>query len=824
MYKKLARRSMGVLLTVVLVTTLLLPTLYLTIFADETYTVESYGASDSTVAAFVTENHTKNLLIDKTYYTRDSDGTIPSSAQESSHASNYPNFVDGKINKGTHANAAKFIKSSAPNFQVVYDLGQPVEVDQILLAQFNNASYAAKKYNIYLGMSKDTLFDPEKSVKIEYDNNHQDISQVFTFKENNKPVARYIAFEFVVVGATAAGISNTHGRTDDVLVRVDQFGVYGTPVTVEPYTVESYGASNSTVADFVAKNHTKNLLVDKTYYTRDSDGTIPSSAQESSHASNYPKFVDGKINQNTHANAAKFTKGSAPNFQVVYDLGQYVEVDQILLAQFNNAGYAAKKYNIYLGMSKTTLFDSEKSVKIEYDNSDQDISQVFTFSEYDKPVARYIAFEFVVVGATATGISNTHGRSDDVFVRVDQFGVYGTKVNVDEPPEVYATSTVCTTGINTESVSERTKDNLLKNLLPRISDDAGVSDKQAENTFFNLYNGQINNDSHVTFQNYLRDHAPTRITYDLYQTVPIDEILFVSYYHKTSNYTTQKYEIFVSDSRETLYEDKNRVIYYDNRNKWASTSDDLQGAGQWFTFTGDKPVGRYVGIRIIDMNPVDNYLRIDQLGVYSAGKTPYDAQVAQSFTDPDTGIVVSVMRKEAGDLFNEVVSVKVEKIALSGDILKTAGQLYLNPLTAGYRIRLYNAEGTELTGDDLDERIVRLNFPKVEGDSNGKIMVASYAGTTLSVETTYYDPDHITANVIKISNVYMLCQDMLNHGFDSSGQLSVDRLVESDGGNSTSPSTGIEWNYTPWLLLLAVASTAVISTAVIFKKRGNKNA
>ena len=169
------------------------------------------------------------------------------------------------------------------------------------------------------------------------------------------------------------------------------------------------------------------------------------------------------------------------------------------------------------------------------------------------------------------------------------------------------------------------------------------------------------------------------------------------------------------------------------------------GTQQLFTFTGEKPVGRYVGVRMVNLSAADNTGRLDQLAVYSEGKMPVDSTVAQTFEDPDTGIRVSVLRNWSADLFDSAKGLRITKTPLPFEAQTAANGLHLNLTDSAYKIELLNKDGNALTDNDLGGRVIKIELPMPDdGKVNNKRLCRIIDGRLEQLPYTFYAEDYIT--------------------------------------------------------------------------------
>ncbi len=106
------------------------------------------------------------------------------------------------------------------------------------------------------------------------------------------------------------------------------------------------------------------------------------------------------------------------------------------------------------------------------------------------------------------------------------------------------------------------------------------------------------------------------LVYDLEAPQDIETVYISSMYHPNINYTMGEFEVYASLNREDLFEKKNRIIYYDNRNL------QCYGAARNnadFLYKCEGLKARFVAYRQLNSNSPDMFSRIKNICFY--GKT-----------------------------------------------------------------------------------------------------------------------------------------------------------------------------------------------------------
>ena len=377
---------------------------------------------------------------------------------------------------------------------------------------------------------------------------------------------------------------------------------------------------------------------------------------------------------------------------------------------------------------------------------------------------------------------------------------------------------ITTEGIDSNYLGERAEENLLLGLTPTLTNDAGQAGGFSGGNQWNLVDAQIYIETHTDYLSPDGDNVPMRFTYDLLQSVPIDQFLIVHYWFRGGvDFTTQEYELYVSDSLADLYTDENKVLYYDNRGKYNATVL-YSGTQQMFTFTDNKPVGRYVGLRVINMSASDKRGRLDQLAVYSAGVKPVDAAVALSFEDEASGVKVSVLRNNSTDLFNLADSLRVRSVSLSPEAQTMADDFHLDLLGDAIVIELLDKSGRVLSDADLGGRVVKIEIPMPDENSGASTMLCRIIdGELHQLSISFLDDKYATTYIRGSLGTFALFKDTLSLGAGLPGAADIGGAAGNlDNGNeNTPPRTGV---LVPWLLA-ALPPIALAVLMVTFKKR-----
>ena len=176
------------------------------------------------------------------------------------------------------------------------------------------------------------------------------------------------------------------------------------------------------------------------------------------------------------------------------------------------------------------------------------------------------------------------------------------------------------------------------------------------------------------------------LVYDLGSKRGIERILISSYHYQFLDYTIGLFEFYASDKREDLFEEKNRILCYDNR---FGTSIEKITNDSDLLFDVEGLTARFIAFRQLESNSVDVFSRIKNFCLYSE---EYNFQKSFMFENNLAGSLISGLVPEiSGDFEGEkealtdsmVVSeesklvIKSAELMLSSPAIKKANKLYI---------------------------------------------------------------------------------------------------------------------------------------------------
>ena len=764
--------------------------------SEKDYTVTAEKKSETDIKQAISDSHAKNILAGKDVTAVNStDGNTWSQNCTPSGLTN--GQADFPVNVG---------ENTAPAPRFIFDMESKHKISDILLfAHWGTSGLKHREYTVSVADSKEKLFTSDETARLSYLNSSADVDVIhFNYADETKrPEGRYIGIEI-------------HGNSDNGggNIQMQEIAVYGENTELESekdYTVTAEKiVDDDILGEKVKASYADNILADKpAKATKASDNTAWTAGHNSM------EWTDGRYNFPINVG----TDGLDSPLRFAFDAKEEYEISKLMLFAHSGAsGLNHSKYTISIADSRSELFTDKANKTIVYKNPGN--LNVFTFEykkDAEKPKGRWIGIEI-------------HGNSaEGGNIQMREIAVYGAKTGapaIDDPSdnfEYYENYTVQINGLTTNDVSAKAAENLLLGLEPTLTNDAGFEGKFLNGNYWNLVDGAIYQEGHIDYASPNSDNEPMRFTYDLLQTVPIDQFLIVHYYYRKGNinFSSNEYELYVSNDKSTLYNAENRVFNYVNANNY-DPGVPYSGTQQLFTFTKDKPVGRYVGVRMVNLSAADNTGRLDQLAIYSEGKLPVDAAAAQTFEDKDTGIKVSVLRKRADDLFDLASSLRVTKRALSSEEQVAADSVHFKLLGSAYQLELLDKSGNVLNDAALGGRIIKIELPMPDKDgANNKRLCCIADGKLEQLPYTIFDEEYAVAFLRGSLGTLAIFQDTLKDmavGGAADVNLSDGMSGIGDGGsnnNAGAVPTGVAASM---LILLPPAALAVLG--ISRKRRG----
>lgn len=193
--------------------------------------------------------------------------------------------------------------------------------------------------------------------------------------------------------------------------------------------------------------------------------------------------------------------------------------------------------------------------------------------------------------------------------------------------------------------------NLLKGITPIVLDGNGEIYEKIN------YSGEIDLEKISVLNSFSRNIETDYISleipsatfiYDLLECKVIDKIVICGFHNGENDYSLLEYELFISDSIDTLFNDENKIITYNNAGLWEHDAT-RNHCDQEFDLTDYK--GRYFALKILKSNTTDDIIRISTIGLYNNKLTEELTFVKKTFgINAIKGVIPSAIGSYTADL------------------------------------------------------------------------------------------------------------------------------------------------------------------------------
>ena len=409
------------------------------------------------------------------------------------------------------------------------------DVSKIFVYNHKNQKVMTYKYKIYAAENKEDLYK-EESLVYDFTNSAFMRGQMFT--PNRK--AKYVAMVITQPSTT------TEHSTDNIYPRLHEFNVYGLrDGEVDPNAVDLKSDNNIAIPEGTS--------VVKSATVKQFGGT-----SETENSALTDTLLDGDVATEFTA-AAVFAGGTDNN--VEYPAGRYVkiqyelqglcDVNNIYVANHSTPKWMTQEYKLYASKSATDLY-SEDNLVYEYSNTEHKQFQLYTLTRK----ARYVAM-VITKPSDATDVPLS-----DIYVRLREFDVFGTKEEVFENPDGVLTEYDNKTLPTEESVVKSTFVNFVKGSIttPRTGSTTALTDNKLDGEFYGGFTWASGTPGNITYF----DNGELRIEHELYGNSDVTDI--VVYNHVNPDRMTYKYKIYMAGKREDLYKAESLVYNFVNTN------------------------------------------------------------------------------------------------------------------------------------------------------------------------------------------------------------------------------------------------------------------
>lgn len=568
-------------------------------------------------------------------------------------------------------------------------LDDTYELDEFYLFSAYRASYALYDYEVYVGEDQDGLYTADNLVsayrytgyvagdsnvtigKLNFgpngDSNNFAEGQIYTYNGSEKPTGKYIGvkinessmrFEtsgwwlyFCEMGVSGSAYTEGAKVSGDVLSNAN--------LSFSSNYDLSINATNIPVGAFTQEMLESNLVkpdgitLQRLSTDADVTGNIASN-------SSWDNVIDGVFDyEKGHKSFAYMGTLGDTGAKLTIDLGITYELSDFYMLSTYHACRSFYAYELYVGDSKTTLYNQENLVlSYDYsgyvrnsdtagklntaDNSSNAEGQIYNFTGETKPTGQYIGVKitgisqfdiykqwiyFSELGAHGKPITNVSGDilSNENFNYESYYDVNLNATNI--PTSAFTEELVETNIVNPSTIYGKKLDG---SPLPALAMGGSVGN-QVQLTWDMATDGVIDYGSNHQTGHYVYYYDLTDtgayITLPLGAEYELSDFYLMSAYHACRS--IYQYEIYVGDDEDGLYDASNKVFYYDYSGyvKDNSTTGKLNTAeggtlseGQFYAFTGTrKPIGSFIGIKITGISKFSaapRWLYIAELGAH----------------------------------------------------------------------------------------------------------------------------------------------------------------------------------------------------------------
>lgn len=500
---------------------------------------------------------------------------------------------------GTPNNVSPYL---APKYytDISYQFEDVADISEIWLYNCDTVKYATYAYQLFLSYTEENLFLNESMVA-SYENTANAEYQKIKFAS---PIKKKGYFGIRILMSVAPDTPNTSAGVplNSRNVRFAEVAVFGElkPELVR-VTEDNYTQTTSDSALAVSNN----LLYNREYNSviQFENGKNSSAGAEAKLKADPKGYTDGDVSANVQLDGQIYfnTDGTPKNTapynnpkyytSVTYFLGGKSTVNEVWVYHANRADFATHVYQIYLSDSRDTLYDAENHI-YTYVNENNTTRQKFVFPQTYK--GTYFGIKILV---SSSGNTTSFGLNYH-FARLTQLAVFGT---VNEVTEEDKSPIVFKDPDYIGDLYKKYKRNLIKGYTPKLYYNDGSGEKNATNANYvsNLTNENITDqffcgqprfaelvgDSTVKFY---KDGTERyfKISFNLRTSCDISHILLVNC--TTEKLRTLDYEVYLSDSADTLFDGEKMVEHYKN------TSLDLVNDIEF----SEAKTAQFVGIKI----------------------------------------------------------------------------------------------------------------------------------------------------------------------------------------------------------------------------------
>ncbi len=466
------------------------------------------------------------------------------------NAAKIPAYFDGD------PTTENYISNDTDTPSITFALRAETEISAFRMYQ-SNASYRAS-YKVYVGNDADTLYSNENLLYTWDGGANTAMVQEHYFNAARKK-GKFMGIYF---DDTTNSESVTSG------MRIAEIFAYGKELDSETLNSPRAAVEARISAD-------NNLIKGKAPTVKLAYSTANQRyGYAPCNEANMPYLTDGTVLKTNHFDIY----GSGYDHVLfVFSLGGEALVEGFEL--FNRSAAQNTTYEVYIADSTENILNDANLV-YSYDGS-TDIEEAYRTQYVHFAAPRkgsYIAIKLIKTYGANTASNN---------FRISEIAAYGTVTT----PETYQLH-------STRVANSYADSNLLNGLTAETNSDLSGS---AEGWNEALTDGSVSSKKDIKSVAV----GTTHFTYDLGYTAVFDKFIIGQY----GGYSTG-IEYYVSHNKETLYSAENLVATYDINSLRSAT--ESYDASVVFC-ENSKPVGRYLGLRVVSLSTNDGYLRFYEI-------------------------------------------------------------------------------------------------------------------------------------------------------------------------------------------------------------------
>ncbi len=500
--------------------------------------------------------------------------------------------------------------------KITHTLRNNAEISSIYVFNHSTTDLRTYKYKLYASKELSTLWD-EGNLVYDFVNTDRTRGQLYTLVKEAKYVGMLITDPCNQPFASER-------TANQIYPRLYEFGVYGTADAETPggsndEEVRDIGDATMPTGNNIMKGRMLTSAVAYNTVTGDSTPVGTSSAQNFTDENMDTDWHTGTIHGNkyfaqwdTENNKPVLVVDGTVYVDAVYNLGGTATIDRIFIGHHNTRERRAKKYAIYVSDNDDeALFDESNLVKTVENNAPargQEITFKTPLTGVRNIGIRIINPVWDENFALAEITATNYDDSCFVYPRLNEFAAYGT---FEADPFVFDrvinnVSAALPSGIDLAGLN-----NLSTPLSAKMQFTNTVTNAQnkvSPSNPANMKDGDFSSESEVyaaRFADWMGDSAAYYIEgqryldiyYDLGSKADVKYIVIGN--HSTRELVTGKYDVYISNSKDDLYDDANLYTSVDNiktYNKGSTNQVNVIAFDEAETGVDSKI--RYVGIRM----------------------------------------------------------------------------------------------------------------------------------------------------------------------------------------------------------------------------------